>query len=467
MTIPASLRVPGPKSEISFVENPNAVSIVNNAIVIVAEKSSAGTATAETPVAITNAVDADTLAGVGSLAALMARASLKVAAMKGQQPSLYLCPIAEPGAGTAAVQTLTVTAVSVTAGNLVVKIAGRTLTVGVSSSDTANTIATALKNAIDALKTTLPVTASVATNVVTCTFVTKGVNGNDCKYEVVSTPNGVSVASAQATPGAGVTDISNALSALYDRRYHGIALANHATTDVADVLLDEAVAWAPGTESFRFYTMAETGSIGTAQTLQAAANSKALIIASCEQSATLPGEIAAMVATAWLGYEKPTINMDGVDLPIDKPSGAYAYTPAEQESLLASGVTPIAPQGNLMTIVRLVTSKTTENSAPFEPTREPAYVRMGAVLAEQLSNDFRTQFKQETLTPEIERRVRASVIARHRSYEAIGWLRDVDQFVSRITVAVDPSASGRLLVTDPFRVAGPLHQVYYNHIMFM
>lgn len=467
MTIPSNLRAPGPKSEISFVENPNAVSVINNSIVIVAEKSAAGTGTVEVPTLVTDASQSDTLAGVGSLAALMSRGAFAIARQKGRQPNIYLCLVAEPAGGAKAVQTLTVTASGVIAGNLVFSIAGRVVTVGVSTGDTANSIATAIKNAIDEQKLNLPVTATVATNVVTCTFLTKGTNGNDVQYSILSQPTGVTVVAAVGTAGSGVTTVANALAALYNARYNGVALANHTTTDIAAALVDIATAWTPGVENFRHYFVAETASIGAAQALQAAANDKALTVLACELCPTLPGEIAAQALTAWLGYDQPTVNMDGEQLLVATPPGSYAFTPTEQEVLLAGGVTPIAPVSGVMAIIRLVTSKITENGAPFEPTREPAYVRMAAYLAEICANDFRTQFRQETLTPQVLKRIRASVITRHRSLEGIGWLKDVDVFLDMFSVTIDVSVSGRVKIVSPFRVAGPLHQAYYNHVMYM
>lgn len=471
-TTPTNLRRPGAYHQFKFLAAGQQLVPLPQRVVIVAEKSAAGTATLDTPVQIFDEDDADTKCGQGSFAALLARMALTQAKLGGQgSPEIWVAPIAEPGAGTAALNTITVTVTTAQAGNVVLRIAGRTITVGVSAGDAQNTIATAIKNALDAMKSQLPVTAGVAANVVTTTNVTKGVNGSDVVVERISTPAGVTVVCAQTVAGAGTAGIATALGALYDRRYHAVVLSNHATGDAATILAEASAAWSYSQKNYRFFFLGERGSLGTAQTLQAAFNDYRVVVVSCEGSPSLPGELAVCAAVAEFSREKPNANLDGERLAVVPPSALAAYTNAEIESALNGGVTPLTPDGVFTKIERLVTTQITLNSAPFEPLRDIAYPRTSAYVAEQIDAGFLAGFRQEVLDDDpdgdIRARVRDMVIEKHRAMQAARILRDVDSFLDQIQVEIAPNPAGRLVVSDPFRVAGPLHQGDFVHTMYL
>lgn len=469
-SIPTSLRRPGAYHEFKFVPAGQQLVPLALRIAIVAEKTATGTATADTPVQIFDETDADTKLGVGSMGALLCRKALEQAKLSGGSPEIWAVPVAEPGAGTAAVQTITTTVTTAQGGNIVLRVAGRLVIVGVGAGDAQNTIATAIKNKLDELAGTLPVTASVATNVVTATSRTKGTNGNDVAFEVISTPTGVSVATTQTVPGAGALAITNAVASLFDRRYDAIVLSNHGTGDAAMLLVHRADAWGYAQKNYRFIFMGERGSLGTAQTLQAALNDFGFAIISCEGTPSLPGELAVVGAVAEFSREKPNANLDGERVAIVPPSGALAYTNAEVESALAGGVTPLTPDGSFCKIERLVTTQITLNSAAFEPLRDIAYPRTAAFIATQVDIGFLTGFRQEVLDDDpdndIRGRVRDMVIEKHRAAQKDRILRDVDTFLDQIQVEIAPAPSGRLVISDPFRVAGPLHQGAFVHTMY-
>lgn len=478
MTIPSSLpsnvRKPGTYHEFNFSAAGRQLVPFDRRLVILAEKTAAGEATADTPVQLFGEEDGDAKCGVGSIAALMNRAALLQAKLSGVgSPEIWVVPLAEPGSGTAAIYTITVTGTATGSRDLIFKLAGRLISVGVNKGDAQAAIATAIKNKCDEHAATLPFTASVATNVVTLTFRTKGVNGNDVDRKTIQTPPGVTIAHANPTPGAGAVSITNGLAALYDKRYHGIALANHAPADGATLLADAAFAWGFGQKSFRFYSMAERGSLGTAQTLQAAFNDYRFLIQTVEGSGSLPGEIAAAVMTAWLAREAPNANLDSEVIAIDPPDAPQAYTDAEIESALASGLSPLVPAGAYCKLVRLCTTQITLNSAPFEPLREPALPRTAAFMAEQIDAGLAAGLHQETMwrSPDggddIFARARDIVIEKHRAAERARYIRDVDEFLPEIRVEEHPSAAGRIVVQDPMAVAGPHHQTALAHIMYL
>jgi phage tail sheath gpL-like len=469
-SVPSSIRRPGVMGEFRFVPGGQSLVAVPQRVVIVAEVSSAATATDEVPVQVFDEIDADAKCGRGSFAALMCRVAFEQIKLSGNPVEVWICPTIEPAGGTAAVNTITITGPATESKDLVFRIAGRTVTVGVTSGDAQNTIAAAIESKLDEMVAVLPVTASVNTNVVTCTCPTKGVNGNDIVFDLVSKPAGVGVAFAQSVAGAGAAPVTNPLAALYDARYHAICLNNHVTADAATVLADVAARWGYAQKNYGFVFLGERGSLGTAQTLQASYNDYRVVIINCEQSPSLPGELAVAAAVAEFGREAPNANLDGERLAIVPPSATYAYTNAEIESALNGGVTPLTPDGPFAKIERLVTTQITLNSAPFEPLRDIAFPRTAAYVAEQVHFGWLTGFRQEVITddPEddIRGRVRDMVIDKHRAMQRQRYIRNVDDFIDFIQVEEANVPSGRLVVTDPFRVAGPLHQGVFVHTMY-
>lgn len=465
-SVPTSLRRPGADPEFQFVQSASLLTPLEQRVVVIAE-SKGGTATVEEPIQVFSEADADTKLGTGSFAALMARMAFATAKLKGSTPEIWACPIAEPGGGTATQETITVTVTTAQAGTIVLQIAGRTVNVGVSAGDSANTIASAIQSAIAAMVTTLPVTATVALGVVTCTSVTKGVNGNDVVYTVVSKPTGVTIALAQSVAGAGAASISNALAALYDQRYHATAISNHTTTDMAALILDRANAWSYTQKNFRFHFTGCTASLATAQALQAAANDFGCVVVSAEQCPALPGELAIATAVAEFAREAPNANLDGDVLPLAQPPASYAYTDAEIESALNGGVTPLTPSGSFMQIERLVTTQITYNGVPFEPLRDLAYPRTAAYLAEEVDDAFSAGFKQQVETDAVLKAARSVIIDVQRAAEDLGYIKNVDDHLGEISCEYASSPAGRLVATNPFEVAGPLHQGVFENIMYM
>jgi phage tail sheath gpL-like len=470
-TVPPTKRRPGAFHEFKFVQSGQQLVPLDLRAVIVAEKTAAGTAVADVPIRVFDEDEADTKCGKGSLAALMVRKAIEQGKLSNGSPEIWVCPVAENGAGTAAIYTVTFTGPATEAGELTVTVCGLPITIGVSVGDSANTIAAAFKSKVDEYKSRLPVTASVLAAVVSLTFNTKGVNGNDVERTTVKFPAGTTVAHANPTPGAGATAITNALAALYDQRYYAIALANHAAADAAVILADAALAWGFGQKSYRFYFIGERGSLGTAETLQDSYNDYRVLISSCENCPSLPGEIAIAVAVAEFSRAAPNANLDGERLALYMPPAASAYTEPEVESALAGGVTPLTPDAPFVKIERLVTTQITMNSAPFEALRDIAYPRTSAYIAEQVDAGWLTGFKQQTYDADEETgtrpRVRDMVIEKHRAAEAEGYLKNVDSFLEQIQVELANAPTGRLVVSDPFSVADPIHQGAFVHTMYL
>lgn len=464
---PSNLRRPGAYSEFLFQQAGQSLVPLPLRAVVVAEKTSAGTAAIETPVQVFDEADADTKGGLGALGAILCRKAFEQAKLSGASPEVWLCPIAEPGGGTATQETVTITVTTATAGTLIFTVAGRPAIVGVSAGDAQNAIASAVKSALDAMKSTIPFTASVAANVVTLVHTTKGVNGNDAAFANVQAPAGVTCTLAQSVPGAGAASITNAIQNLYDQRYNAVAISNHTTTDIAALLLERAASWGFNQRNYRHFFVGERGSLGTAQTLIAAANDYGIVVGTYEATPSLSGEIAVCDMIAEFASVAPNVNMDGQQVALYPASGAFAYTAPEIESALNSGGTPHEPSGSFSKITRLVTTATTFNSAPTETVRDIAFSRTAAFRAEQVEIQFRAGFAQQNDTPEVRTRVRDMIVGIDRAMEALGYLQDVDTLIDQIQVEKSTTTTGRYVSNAPFHVAGPLHQLVTKHVMFL
>lgn len=464
-SVPSSKRRAGPYVEHKFEPSGQQLISLPLRIVAVGIGGSGATSPVESPVQVLDETDADLKAGASSELAMMLRKMFEQCAIEGGKPEIWACRIAAP-AGVATANTITVTGPATASGTLVLRVAGRTINVGVSNGDSATTVAAAIKAAIDVAAKTLPLTAAVVGAVVTTTHGHVGVTGNDVAIATQSGIAGVGVAHAQSVAGTGIVDITNAVDALYDKQYDGIAIANHAAADMADIVAHLAAAWGYSQQKPRFLVVGDRTSLGSAQALATAANAFNAITVSCEGSGSLPGELAAAACASWFSNEAPNVNMDGRKLLVYAPTAALAYTDAEVEAALAGGVTPLTPLPDGYTkLERLVATVTTVGPAPApEALRDPATTRTAAYVGQQVSAQYSLQFQGETLATDPEEglsvldRVRDMVVAVLRAAQTQKYTRDVDLYLDRVIVEESTVAAGRINAAVPVKAAGPLHQ---------
>ena len=449
-------------------------------IALIGAKSSAGTATLGQVYDMTGLTpgDGDALFGVSSELALMHRQSILCAALFGAGPRVSCVAIAESG-GVANVQTITCVGTATTDSNQTVRVAGRTFIVGVRNGDVQNANAAAIANALKARQAELPVTVSVATNVVTLTHPTKGINGVDVKVSVDVQAPGITATVATGTAGTGATDHQPALDALSPLRYDGIVFANHASADITEILADVAVRWGAASKTWALYFVGEMGTIGTATSLAAAANDKAVQFASMEGCLNTAGEMATTHAMMVFSRERLNASYDGVRVPLYPPATATIYTPAEVETALAAGLTPFTAvidstgsvTQNLAKCERAVTSHTTSGSQPDDKIRDIGIPRTMMGIAVQIDIATQERFgpdanpdgvRQSTDTDNLIKRMWAS-IARA---EARDQVLDPDQVESDIAATVvehDSVVAGRSNVALFYHPLGSQHQIVWQH----
>lgn len=395
--------------------------------------------------------DGDALFGVSCELALMHRQSIACAAFFGAGPRVFCVPVAE-SAGVANVQTITCVGTATVDSNQIVRVAGRTFIVGVPNGTTQNNNAAAISNALKARQNELPVTVSVATNVVTLTHPTKGINGVDVKVSVDQQVAGITATVATTVAGTLATDHQPALDALSPLRYDGIVFANHVAADVTEILADIAVRWGASSKTWGLYFMGEPGTIGTATALAAAGNDKAFEIASVEGCLNTAGEIATTFAMMVLSRERLNASYDKVRVPLYPPATAVLYTPAEVETALAAGLTPFtgvldstgSVTQNLMKCERAVTTHTTQGGQPDDKVRDIGVVRTIIGIAIQIDIAAEDRFGADS------------------NFDGVRWSSDTDKLIKRMWSAI-ARAEAAVQVLDPDLVEADIAATIVEH----
>lgn len=479
--VPNSLLRPETFQVFTFLRAAGKLTSVPLRIALIGAKTTTGaTATAGVVYDMTGLTqsDGDALFGASSELALMHRQSITCARFFGAGPRVFCVPVAESG-GVANVQTITGTGAATADGNIIVRVAGRTFSVGVRNGDSANTIATSISNALKARQVELPVIVTVATNVVTLTHATKGINGVDVKVTVDQQVTGNSQVVATGTAGTGATDHQPALDALSPLRYDGIVFANHASADITEILADITVRWGASSKTWALYFLGEMGTIGTATSLAAAANDKAVQIASVEGCLNTAGEIATTFAMMVYSRERVNASYDKVKVPLYPPPTATLYTPAEVETALAAGLTPFtgvldstgSVTQNLMKCERAVTTHTTQSSQPDDKVRDIGVVRTVIGIAVQIDIAAEERFgadanpdgvRQSTETDNGIKRMWAA-IARAEARDQVLDPDQVEADIAATAVEHDAATSGRTNVAIFYHPLGSQHQIVWQH----
>lgn len=474
--LPSTVRRPLVAHSFLYSSGGRSLVPIDRRMVVIGIKTSAGTLAAATPTEVFDTVQSDALGGVGSEVALMARAAFAQMERDNRSCHLFMVTIAEPGAGTARVGTLTVAGTATESGTLAYRIAGRLLLIGVVVGDTAATVAAALKAQIDANGPILPLTASVAAEVVTWTLRYKGANGNDVAFRQERGIAGITITYAQTTAGAGDTDLTASLDTLTSKM-DGIATANHIANDVTDMLAHLQVMNTQTAKKWRRAHMACTGSVATATALAAAFNDVAAHVYGCEGAESLPGEIAAAQCAMLHTATRPNPNLNGRTIVGYPPIDSAAFLDSEVEAALAAGVTPLVPVRSgagsqidgQIALVKLTTTKTLDGAVPVEWPRLPAVSAVGWAIAEQLDAKFAERFGPNA-NPEgalvdgnIRGRVRDLVVDVLYTAEAAGWIRDVDDVLGSIAVEIDGTVATRVNIALEYIPVVPLDQAAFVH----
>jgi phage tail sheath gpL-like len=434
----------------------------------------AGIAVPDVPRPIGTQAEADHQYGEGSELACMFAASFA----NNFAQEIWALPVAPLAGSIAATGDISIDAVPTEAGMLHLYIAGHHVGIVCGTTDTPDTIATALAAAINDIPS-LPVTAAAATDTVTLTCKTKGVNGNDISLTLnyygkvggQALPPGMAVTMpASLSGGAGVPDYTNAIANLGEHEYEYVALAN---TD-SNTLFDFEQEWG----------FDDTGRWGWMRQLYGH-----LFAAKRDDYSDLIvfGETRNFGPTSIMGVEPlaPSPTYEWAAAYASKSARALTNDPARPlQTLSLNKILParpedtfILPEVNSLSGVGIATQKRGSDGQPMIMRDTTTYqlnlygqsddayelVTTMATLARlirnqrqaitskfprhKLANDgTRFGVGQKIVTPKI---VKAELVAEYRIDEFNGLVEDVASYKANLIVERDPNNPNRLNVLYP------------------
>lgn len=481
--IPTNLRVPGVRTEIDSSQAVRGVQLMQYRILLLGQKTAAGTAIALTPVRVTSATEARTLFGPGSMLAIMVEAALASNSLN----ELWCQPVADNGAGVAAAGSLAFGGAATEAGTLNFYIGGKRVQVAIASGATGASLATALVTAITD-DTTLPVTAAVDgvdTAKVNITAKNKGEAGNSIdlrvNYQGESLPAGQTVTIVDMAGGTGNPDLTTAIAALGDEWFQVWGMPY---TDAANLTLVEgelADRFEPLREIEGHAFAAADATHGNLGTLGDSRNSPHLTIVAAAAEPMPPFAKAAETAAIAAFYASIDPARPLQTLPYSyckPPAEADRFTLEERNLLLFDGIaTTYVDDGGVMRTERLITTnKTNAAGAP-----DTAYLDVETLFTlmlirhdwrdyirlkyprHKLANDG-TRFGpgQAVVTPNV---IKAEAISKFRAWEEIGLVEGFDQYKADLIVERNASDPNRLDVLLPPDIINGL-RVVANVIAF-
>lgn len=461
-SVAANLRVPFVTVEFDATRAAQGAALLTYRVLIIGQKRSTGTASANSLHRVTSAAQVLTLAGRGSLLHRQAIAFFA----NNQFTECWIGVLEDNGAGVAASGTLTVTGPATATGTLHLYFGGTYVPVAVTSGDVQNTVAAAINAAINAALD-LPITSTVSTNVVTWTFRHKGLVGNDFDVRLnyqdgEATPAGIAVAIVAASGGTTNPTLTTLIAALGDTWYQVII---HPYTDATSLTAIEAEMSSRNGPMRMIDGVAITSAAGSTSTLGTLGDSRnsphgCIAGQAGENPVTPPYEFGAAVGAvvALYGNEDParpfqTLPLTGVLAPAETDR----FTITERNLLLFDGIsTAKVEAGGVVQLERPITTYKT-NAAGADDTSYLDVTTMLTILylrysfrARVLSKyprhklaDDGTRFGagQAVITPLLGK---AEAVAWFEEMEALGLVEDVDQFKADLVVERNASEPTRL-----------------------
>lgn len=342
------------------------LSIFSQRALLIGQKLLAGSAAAGVPVLCSTVNQARELAGPGSMLASM-MAAYRASDANGE---VWLLPIEDNAAGTEAVYTATLTGPATASGTLTLYLAGRRVQVGVTSGDSADTVAANLRAAIDAL-VDFPFVATVLAAVVTVTARHKGDEAGQLDMRVnyrglaggEFLPAGLGITFANPTPGATNPDIAPGLAALGDELFDFIAqpYTDSGSLDAfAGAMNDTGGRWSYNRRVWGHGFSARSGTLGQLSAFGTPRNDQHISILGINGNLdpTYLWTASAMAAAAVAIKADParplqTLAIEGILAPVQ----ADRFTQSEREILLNDGVaTFYVDASGVVRIERMITT---------------------------------------------------------------------------------------------------------------
>jgi phage tail sheath gpL-like len=359
-SIPVDYRVPGAYIEIDHTRAVRGLPQAPHKMLVLGQRLSTGTKLAGDLVKVTRKEDGVNYFGRGSMLAQQIEAALLV----NPYTECYALALDDNGAGTQATGTITFTGAPTESGTLNLRIGGRNIQVGITTSQTVTQIATAVAAAINA-DLDGAVTASSAVGVVTVTSRHKGLEGNDIDirlnyYQGEVTPKGLTAVIVAMAGGTANPDVTAAITAMSSIAAYSILMG---WTDAANLALMEAelnLRW-NGMQMRQGHVFGhKNGSYATLSAYGSARNSAHSTFTGLNKSPTLPWVISAQFGAAveFSGANDPAVPFRSISLPsVLAPIEKDRFIETERNLLLRDGISTIVfDQSGAATVEQVITT---------------------------------------------------------------------------------------------------------------
>lgn len=475
--------VPGAYLEINFAQGEAAGSGSGRAILLMGNKTSSGSATADTVIygpdtAVPCQTEADVISlfGAGSELHRMFRRVVKV----NRVTSVYFLAVAASG-GTAASTTIVVANAATGNGNLRTWVGDEYVDTAIVSGDSASSIGANLETSINSM-THWPVTASNSSGTVTLTAKIAGPRGNQIRVRTLITSGIATTATkgAGALLSSGATADSNttALGTILAKRFYYIVSAAEDATQLG-ALVTQVNSQAAATTGIRQRAFGGSqDSLSNTITIATGINAARAEIAWQLNSDLTAAELAAnhaAVVAAWEAERTPRplhnfsgFGNDPATQPywvIPAPLSGSAPTRANIKSALQNGITPIASNSNGTTyMVKRITTRSLNGSTADYRIRDAHKVTVCDFFADDLIAKTVLQFSgkdiaddppqgarepgPQVVTPS---RYRACVFRLLNEYDENDQLDRVDIIKAGTIVQREASPNTRMSALIPMR----------------
>lgn len=466
--VPSNLRVPGVFTEIDSSQATAGASLITYKHLIIGQITADATVPANVPVTgITSVQAARAAFGAGSQLAIMVEAAIA----SNNITEIVCMPLADNAAGVAAAGSVAFSGAPTAAGSVNLYIGGKLVQIAVATTDTPDSLATALAAAITAA-TTLPVTAAVdavTTSQVNITAKNKGEAGNSIdlrlNYNDEATAAGLIATITAMAAGANNPVLDDAIAALGDQWYNVWSFPYTDAASLTAIETELSSRSGPMREVEAQGFTAATGSQATLGTLGNSRNSQFVTIVEAHAEPMPAFAKAAETASIVAYYSSIDPARPLQTLPYAyclPPAEADRFTLEERNLLLFDGIaTTYVDAGGVMRTERLITTYKT-NAAGASDTAyldsETLYTLM------TIRHDWRDYIKtkyprhkladdgtrigagQAVVTPNV---IKAEAFVKFREWEELGLVENFDQFKADLIVERNAADPNRLDVVLP------------------
>ena len=458
--------IPGTYIAYNFNAGPNGLPANIQKLLLIGDISSSGTLAVDTPTPVYTENDADTLCGQGSVLHQMYKAAKK--AYKYAQ--ITLLRHAAPTGGAATVWPFTVTGSATDSGSVQISWNGGSTAVAVAKSATSETVANAIKAAINN-EPNAPFTASVTETsesegddeyTVTLTAKCKGAYIDAAiSISMQCSASGIALEASTKTAGTGTVDVEDALAAAFPERFHLIVLSVSDPTNLGYLKTHLENAAGPLENRGQRGITAMVANDVTSAITAAGKNYERICLAAVKTAIdTTPWEIAAGIGARFAANNQPNIPMNGAaitGLPV--PATENKWTGEEQDALLYGGVIPLVEIDGELCMVRAVTTRSTQNGVRFTKLIDTGVIATLDYFRDAIRSMHKTKYNNAVIHSKLLDALNEDNIAIAKQLEDIQLLRNVDDYVDSF-ITQESDETGRVLCQIPAPVVPGLNQIY-------